>query len=83
LAFFFHFITRLHLVQRSVMRGALPPLPQYVSMARWTTLHWNPKVHHLVHKSPLLDPIMSQPIPVRPIDHYLNISDFSNSLSVI
>jgi hypothetical protein len=31
----------------------------------------NPKVHHRVHKSPILDPILSQPNPVRLIDPYL------------
>jgi hypothetical protein len=32
---------------------------------------WNLKVHHRAHKRQRLDPILSQPNPIRPIDPYL------------
>jgi hypothetical protein len=32
---------------------------------------WNPNVHHCVHKSPPLDPILSQLNPVGPTDPFL------------
>jgi hypothetical protein len=33
---------------------------------------WNAKIHHRAHKSPPLDPILSQPNPVRPIFNCLS-----------
>jgi hypothetical protein len=60
-----------HLLTYSVVQDIIWKADCHSASQKEPLSLWNPKVHYNVHTSQLLDPILSQPNLVRPIDPYL------------
>jgi hypothetical protein len=76
LTYLFTYLLTYSMVQDIIWKADVTQL-----VKKYPAFLWNPKVHLRVHKSPLLDSILSQPNPVRLIDPYLPKVHFNVILS--